>query len=169
MPVTTPSIKLRQSATRAHVVLQGDAFDQASEFANRLVEERGATYLHPFDDPAVIAGQGTVGVEVTQQSPKPADYVFIPCGGGGLLSGMAVFLKHTWPDVKVIGVEPADAPAHWRQGEPVRESLCRRSACSLMAVRLRVWVRRRIVSSSNTSMTSSRPQQMKCVRRLRIF
>ena len=110
MPVTTPSIKVEAVRRRgAQVVLQGDAFDQASEFANRLVEERGATYLHPFDDPAVIAGQGTVGVEVTEQSPKPADYVFIPCGGGGLLSGMAVFLKHTWPDVKVIGVEPADA------------------------------------------------------------
>ena len=110
MPVTTPSIKVEAVRRRgAQVVLQGDAFDQASEFANRLVEERGATYLHPFDDPAVIAGQGTVGVEVTQQSTKPADYVFIPCGGGGLLSGMSVFLKHTWPDVKVIGVEPADA------------------------------------------------------------
>ena len=123
MPVTTPLIKVEAVRRRgANVVLQGDAFDQASEFANRLVEERGATYLHPFDDPAVIAGQGTVGVEVTQQSPKPADYVFIPCGGGGLLSGMAVFLKHTWPGVKVIGVEPADAAcalAARRAGERV--------------------------------------------------
>jgi threonine dehydratase len=110
MPITTPSIKVEAVRRRgANVVLEGDAFDQASEFANRLVEERGATYLHPFDDPEVIAGQGTVAVEVTRQSPKPADYVFIPCGGGGLLSGMAVYLKHTWPDVKVIGVEPEDA------------------------------------------------------------
>ncbi len=123
MPVTTPSIKVEAVRRRgAQVVLQGDAFDQASEFANRLVEERGATYLHPFDDPEVIAGQGTVGVEVTQQSSAPADYVFIPCGGGGLLSGMAVFLKHTWPDVQVIGVEPADAAcalAARQQGERV--------------------------------------------------
>jgi threonine dehydratase len=110
MPVTTPSIKVDAVRRRgANVVLQGDAFDQASEYANTLVEKRGATYLHPFDDPCVIAGQGTVGVEVARQAAAPADYVFIPCGGGGLLSGMAVYLKHVWPDVKVIGVEPADA------------------------------------------------------------
>ena len=110
MPVTTPSIKVDAVRRRgANVVLQGDAFDQASEYANALVEKRGATYLHPFDDPSVIAGQGTVGVEVARQSSTPADYVFIPCGGGGLLSGMAVYLKHVWPDVKIIGVEPADA------------------------------------------------------------
>lgn len=110
MPVTTPSIKVDAVRRRgANVVLEGDAFDQASEYANTLVEKRGATYLHPFDDPSVIAGQGTVGVEVARQSPEPADYVFIPCGGGGLLSGMAVYLKHVWPDVKIIGVEPADA------------------------------------------------------------
>jgi threonine dehydratase len=110
MPVTTPSIKVDAVKRRgANVVLQGDAFDQASEFASRLVAERGATYLHPFDDPDVIAGQGTVGLEVSRQLPSPADYVFIPCGGGGLLSGMAVFLKHVWPEVMVIGVEPADA------------------------------------------------------------
>ena len=100
MPVTTPSIKVDAVRRRgANVVLQGDAFDQASEYANALVEKRGATYLHPFDDPSVIAGQGTVGVEVARQASAPADYVFIPCGGGGLLSGMAVYLKHVWPEV----------------------------------------------------------------------
>lgn len=110
MPVTTPSIKVDAVRRRgANVVLQGDAFDQASEYANALVEKRGATYLHPFDDPSVIAGQGTVGVEVARQAHEPADYVFIPCGGGGLLSGMAVYLKHVWPEVTIIGVEPADA------------------------------------------------------------
>ena len=110
MPITTPAIKVDAVKRRgANVVLMGDAFDQASEFASGLVAERGATYLHPFDDSEVIAGQGTVGVEITQQITTPADYVFIPCGGGGLLSGMAVFLKHAWPGVKVIGVEPADA------------------------------------------------------------
>lgn len=110
MPVTTPSIKVDAVRRRgANVVLQGDAFDQASEYANALVQKRGATYLHPFDDPSVIAGQGTVGVEVARQARAPADYVFIPCGGGGLLSGMAVYLKHVWPEVTIIGVEPADA------------------------------------------------------------
>ena len=112
MPVTTPSIKVDAVRRRgANVVLQGDAFDQASEYANALVEKRGATYLHPFDDPSVIAGQGTVGVEVARQASAPADYVFIPCGGGGLLSGMAVYLKHVWPEVKIIGVEPKGAPS----------------------------------------------------------
>ena len=110
MPLTTPSIKVDAVRRRgANVVLHGDAFDQASEFASTLVEERGATYLHPFDDPSVIAGQGTVGVEVAKQAVTPADYVFVPCGGGGLLSGMAVYLKHVWPETKIIGVEPADA------------------------------------------------------------
>ena len=170
MPVTTPSIKVDAVRRRgANVVLQGDAFDQASEYANALVEKRGATYLHPFDDPSVIAGQGTVGVEVARQSSAPADYVFIPCGGGGLLSGMAVFLKHTWPDVKVIGVEPADAAcamAARRAGERVTLSEVGLFADGCAVARVGQETHRVI---GNTLTTSLRPLQMKCVRRLRIY
>ena len=103
MPVTTPSIKVDAVRRRgANVVLQGDAFDQASEYANALVEKRGATYLHPFDDPSVIAGQGTVGVEVAWQASAPADYVFIPwrrwpaLGYGGLSQARLARSKDYW-------------------------------------------------------------------------
>lgn len=109
MPVTTPAIKVEAVKRRgARVVLHGDTFDDAADFAQTLVATESRTYLPPFDDPDVIAGQGTVALELVDQAP-PQDYVFIPCGGGGLLAGMAVFLKHHWPTTKVIGVEPADA------------------------------------------------------------
>ena len=109
MPVTTPSIKVDAVRRRgARVVLHGDAFDDAAKFAESLVDTEGRAYLPPFDDPEVIAGQGTVALELIEQM-TPQDYVFIPCGGGGLLAGMAVLLKHHWPDTKVIGVEPSDA------------------------------------------------------------
>ena len=110
MPVTTPSIKVDAVRARgATVVLHGDAFDQASACAQELVEKEGLTYLHPFDDPDVIAGQGTVAMEIAQQCARPADYVFVPCGGGGLLAGVSAYLRYVWPDTKVIGVEPEDA------------------------------------------------------------
>lgn len=110
MPVTTPSIKVDAVRARgATVVLHGDSFDQASARARELVEQEGLTYLHPFDDPDVIAGQGTVAMEIARQCARPADYVFVPCGGGGLLAGVAAYLQYVWPDTKVIGVEPEDA------------------------------------------------------------
>jgi threonine dehydratase len=110
MPVTTPSIKVDAVRARgATVVLHGDSFDQASAYARELVENEGLTYLHPFDDPDVIAGQGTVAMEIARQCPQPADYVFVPCGGGGLLAGVSAYLRYVWPDTKVIGVEPEDA------------------------------------------------------------
>jgi len=110
MPVTTPAIKVDAVRSRgATVVLYGDAFDEAADKAQELVERDGMTYLPPFDDPDVIAGQGTVAMEVARQCGKPLDYVFVPCGGGGLLAGMAAYFKYVWPDTKVIGVEPEDA------------------------------------------------------------
>lgn len=110
MPVTTPAIKVNAVRSRgATVVLYGDAFDQAAEKAAELVAKEGLTFLHPFDDPDVIAGQGTVAVEIVKQCARPLDYVFVPCGGGGLLAGMATYLAYIWPETKVIGVEPEDA------------------------------------------------------------
>jgi threonine dehydratase len=112
MPVTTPRIKVdavRRLGGRA--VLHGDSFDEASEHAEILQEKHGYAFIHPFDDPAVIAGQGTVAMELLRQHPGPLDAVFICVGGGGLLAGMAVYIKRLRPEIRVIGVEPDDAPS----------------------------------------------------------
>jgi threonine dehydratase len=110
MPRTTPAIKVDAVRARgAKVVLHGDAFDEASSYAQKLVEEQGMTYVHPFDDPDVIAGQGTVGMEIVRQHQEPLDALFVPVGGGGLLAGVAAFVSYVWPKTKIIGVEPADA------------------------------------------------------------
>ena len=110
MPLTTPAIKVDAVRSRgATVILFGDTFDEAATKARELVEEKGMTFLHPFDDPDVIAGQGTVAMEMARQAPAPFDYVFICCGGGGLLAGMAAYLRYVWPNTKIIGVEPEDA------------------------------------------------------------
>ena len=110
MPVTTPLIKVEAvRALGAKVVLSGDSFDEAAVRAAALVETEGLTFIHPFDDPDVIAGQGTVAVELVRQASRPLDYVFVCCGGGGLLAGMATYLRYVWPQTKIIGVEPEDA------------------------------------------------------------
>lgn len=110
MPKTTPQIKV--DAVRARggkVVLHGDTYDEASVFAKKLVEEKGMVYVHPYDDPEVIAGQGTVGMEILRQVTGPLDAVFVPVGGGGLAAGVAAYIKYVRPEVKVIAVEPEDA------------------------------------------------------------
>lgn len=110
MPNTTPQIKV--NAVKAHgakVVLRGDTYDDASDYAQKLVAEKGMTYIHPFDDPDVIAGQGTIAMEILRQVSGPLDAVFIPVGGGGLCAGMAAYINYVRPDVKVIAVEPDDA------------------------------------------------------------
>ncbi len=110
MPVTTPLIKVEAvRALGAKVVLDGDSFDEAAVRAAALVEAKGLTFIHPFDDPDVIAGQGTVAVELVRQASRPLDFVFVCCGGGGLLAGMATYLRYVWPQTKIIGVEPEDA------------------------------------------------------------
>ena len=110
MPVTTPVIKVDAvKALGATVVMHGDSFDEAAVRAWALTESEGFTFIHPFDDPDVIAGQGTVAVELVRQAEQPLDYVFVCCGGGGLLAGMAAYLRHVWPQTRIIGVEPEDA------------------------------------------------------------
>ncbi len=110
MPVTTPSIKV--DAVRRFgggVLLHGETYDDAYAHAKSLEAERGLTFIHPYDDPDVIAGQGTVGVELLQQHPAPIEAIFVPVGGGGLAAGVAAYVKFVRPETKVIGVEPADA------------------------------------------------------------
>jgi threonine dehydratase len=111
MPKTTPEIKINAVKRRGgEVVLHGNTYDEASAHAHQLSEDSGAVFIHPYDDEVVIAGQGTVAMEIMEQFPGTPDAVFIPVGGGGLIAGMSVWLKQHYPDIRVIGVEPDDAP-----------------------------------------------------------
>jgi len=115
MPVTTPRIKVDAVAARgAKVVLHGDSYDEAYAHAMKLKRRGGLAFVHPYDDPDVIAGQGTIGMEILRQSERPIDAVFVAVGGGGLIAGIASYLKHLRPGIKVIGVEPDDADAMTR-------------------------------------------------------
>jgi threonine dehydratase len=124
MPVTTPSIKVEAvRSLGAEVALVGDTLEQAAEHARALEQSTGATYVHPYDDPDVIAGQGTIGIELLRQCPGRLDAVFVPIGGGGLAAGMGAVIKALRPDVRVVGVEPEGADAMTRslaEGRSVR-------------------------------------------------
>lgn len=110
MPRTTPSIKVEGVRRRgATVVLTGDTYDEAASHANQLVVEKGMTYIPPFDDPDIIAGQGTVAMEILRQYPKDIDAIFIPVGGGGLCAGMVAYIKQVRPEIKVFAVEAEDS------------------------------------------------------------
>jgi threonine dehydratase len=112
MPVTTPRIKVEAVAKRgAEVVLFGDSYDEAYRHARSLEKERGLSFVHPYDDPDVIAGQGTIGVEILRQHPDPIDAIFCAVGGGGLISGVAAYVKRLRPQTRVIGVQPVDSDA----------------------------------------------------------
>lgn len=109
MPVTTPLIKInRTKALGADVVLHGDVYDEAAEYAQQLAKENGYTFIHPFDDPAVATGQGTIAMEIIKDLPF-VDIILVPVGGGGLATGVSTLAKLLNPNVKVIGVEPAGA------------------------------------------------------------
>lgn len=110
MPRTTPDIKVASVKARgAKVILHGDTFDEASVYSQKLVEEKGMVYIHPYDDPDVIAGQGTIGVELLRQQTGDIDAIFIPVGGGGLIAGVAAYVKYLRPDIKIIGVESTES------------------------------------------------------------
>lgn len=112
MPVTTPEIKWKSvERLGATVVLVGDSYDEAQAYAKKRGAEEGRTFIPPFDHPDVIIGQGTVGMEIVRQMKDPIHAVFVPVGGGGLIAGIAAYIKRVAPDVKIIGVEPADANA----------------------------------------------------------
>ena len=110
MPQTSPQIKVQAVVDLgAEVVLHGDDYDSAFDRALVLARERSMVFVHPFDDPDVIAGQGTIAVEILRQTGGHVDAIFVPVGGGGLISGIAVYVKYLYPNVRIIGVEPQDA------------------------------------------------------------
>lgn len=112
MPVTTPRIKVAAVAARgARVELTGDSYDEAALHAKALARKQRLTYVHPYDDPLVIAGQGTIGVEILRQHPGRIDAIFVPVGGGGLISGIAAYVKRIAPATRIVGVEPVDSNA----------------------------------------------------------
>jgi len=120
MPATTPAIKVDAVAKRgARVVLHGDAYDDAYKHARGIARAEKKTFVHPYDDPEVIAGQGTIGMEILRQAKACPTAVFVPVGGGGLIAGIGAYLKRLRPEIRVIGVEPEDADAMAR-------SLCRK-------------------------------------------
>ncbi|GAB4358473.1 MAG: threonine ammonia-lyase, biosynthetic [Cyanophyceae cyanobacterium] len=112
MPVTTPQVKVDAVKARGGiVVLHGDTYDDACAYARQLERDKGLTFVHPFDDPDVIAGQGTIGMEILRQCQHPIHAIFVAIGGGGLMAGVAAYVKRLHPDIKLIGVEPVDADA----------------------------------------------------------
>ncbi len=123
MPVTTPSIKVDAVlALGGEVILHGDNYDDAYVRALELAEAENLVFIHPFDDPAVIAGQGTIGRELVGQMDDDVQAVFIPIGGGGLISGIAAYLKTVRPEIRIIGVEPEDSAGMKESlaaGEPI--------------------------------------------------
>ena len=121
MPKTTPPIKVQSVRNLgAKIVLYGDSYDEAYAHSMELAQEQQLTFIHPFDDPDVIAGQGTIGMEILRQHMDPIDAVFVPVGGGGLIAGVGAYVKYVRPEVKIIGVEPEDAPSLYRALEAGR-------------------------------------------------
>jgi threonine dehydratase len=124
MPTTTPTIKVRAvSRLGGEVILHGEGFDAARSHALELAQKEGLAFVHPFDDPDVIAGQGTVGVELLRQHGGEIGAIYVPIGGGGLAAGIAAYVKFIRPEIKVFGVEPHDAAsmqAAFAAGSPVK-------------------------------------------------
>ncbi|MBT7410667.1 MAG: threonine ammonia-lyase, biosynthetic, partial [Methylococcales bacterium] len=115
MPKTTPAIKVKNvKSFGAKIVLHGDNYDEACEHALKLAKEKAMSFVHPYDDPDVIAGQGTIAMEILRQFHNDIHAIFVPVGGGGLISGIASYVKYVRPEIKIIGVEPEDAPSMYK-------------------------------------------------------
>ncbi len=115
MPSTTPQIKVQAVIARgATVSLHGDSYNEAYDHAITLTKEHQSTFIHPYDDPDVIAGQGTIGMEILRQYTGDVHAIFVPIGGGGLIAGIAAYVKRLYPRIKIVGVEPVDADAMHR-------------------------------------------------------
>ena len=115
MPVTTPQIKVEAVRSRgAKVMLQGDSYAEAFAHAKLIEQKQKLTFVHPYDDADVIAGQGTIGMEILRQYGEPIHAIFVPVGGGGLIAGIAAYVKRLRPEIKIIGVEPNDADAMYQ-------------------------------------------------------
>jgi len=123
MPITTPSIKIEAvRALGGEIILRGDAYDDAYSHALELADRQSLVFIHPFDDPEVIAGQGTIGAEILDQAESDIDAIFVPIGGGGLIAGIATYVKQLRPEIRIVGVEPEDSAAMLRSleaGHPV--------------------------------------------------
>jgi threonine dehydratase len=112
IPVTTPAVKIEAvRARQAQVVLAGDSYSDAYSHALSLQQKHGFSFVHPFDDPDVIAGQGTIGMEILRQHPDPIEAIFVAIGGGGLIAGIAAYVKQIRPEIKIIGVQTDDSNA----------------------------------------------------------
>jgi len=110
MPSTTPEIKINSvKGYGADIILHGDSYSEAYEHAKKIAQEQQMTFVHPYDDPDVIAGQATIAMEILRQKNDAIDAIFVPVGGGGLIAGIAVYIKFVRPEIKIIGVEPEDA------------------------------------------------------------
>jgi threonine dehydratase len=123
MPVTTPTIKVRAvRAWGAEVVLQGDTYDEAFQFANDYATQHQRVFIHPYNDCEVIAGQGTIAMEIVRQYDGDIHAIFVPVGGGGLIAGIACYIKKLLPSVRIVGVEPDDAASMYhalREGQRI--------------------------------------------------
>ena len=166
MPVTTPQIKIAAVEARgARVVLHGDSYADAFDKARQLQKETGATFVHPYDDPDVIAGQGTIGMEILRQWQAPLDAIFVAIGGGGLIGGIAAYVKRVRPEVKIIGVQPEDADAMARSLAAGRRITLPHVGLFADGVAVKQVGRETFRLARNTSMTSSSSTPMRSARR----
>jgi threonine dehydratase len=135
MPRQTPFLKVEKTTQfGARVLLEGDSVDEAAAFAHQLAAERNLTFIHPYDDPQIIAGQGTVGLEMLTDAPD-LDVLVVPIGGGGLIAGMAIAAKALKPDVEIVGVQAAACPSMYRKRAGLPEAPLRPTLAEGIAVR----------------------------------